>query len=327
MRSAVGGILRTSVRAVGGAAAALSLCGCPKVPTNTASMQLASNVDVTADQLQLQTYAMGHRVTGEVVTAADSIANATTDALVRRRAIRWKLNATPLVQEAALRTDPLVAVVDLAAFTQQQTAYFTTGDGRDAFGALQPVAVHASESMQRQLLGLMQRSTKTGELTPQATERLAAWTGQHPITGPDMQRESVLGADWQALGATDQSIAGTVANMDRVLRGLTLRLGYLNETLSMQLRWNAQLLTDEMMNSPRADSMLRPGTSTIRALGDLAVGAPISSRTSARPCSPAWTASACWPSRTSTASASRRCTRSPASGSRSRRRSTASASP
>jgi hypothetical protein len=255
-------------------AGALLLAGCPKVPTGTASMQQAPNVDVTADQLQLQAFAMGHEVNGTIAATADSILNATTDVGVRRRAMLWRLNATPLVQEAALRNDPLVAVVDLAALTEQQSDYFTTGDGKNAFGTLQPVAVGASQQMQRDVVALMARSMKNGQLPPRFTERLADWTAKHPITGPDFQRESILGADWQALGATDQSLTGTVANMDRTLRGLALRLSYLNETLSAQLRWNAQLLTTEMMNSPRADSMLRPGTSTIRALGDLATGAP-----------------------------------------------------
>jgi hypothetical protein len=237
-------------------------------------MQQAPNVDVSADQLQVQTYAMGHVVNGSIERAADSILNASSDPQVRRRAILWKLSATPLVQEASLRNDPLVAVVDLAAFTEQQTAYFTTGEGRQTFGALQPVAVDASQRMQREVVGLMQRSMKGNELPAEATARLAAWTAEHPMTGPDLQRASVLGADWTVLGASNESVVGTVVNMDRTLRGLALRLGYLNETLSAQLRWNAQLLADEMVNSPRGDSLLRPGASTIRAVGDLAAGAP-----------------------------------------------------
>jgi hypothetical protein len=265
--------MRSAVRAVLGLSAWV-LAACPKVPTSTASMQATPNLDVSADQLQLQAFAMGHELNGTIASAADSIAGTTTDGRIRRRAMRWKLDATPLVQEAALRNDPLVAVVDLAAFTEQQTAYFSTGDGRDAFGPLQPVAVSASQRMQRDVVGMLQRNMKTGELSARSTEALAAWTAAHPITGSDFQRPSVLGADWRALGASDQTVTSTVASMDRTMRGLALRLGYLNESMSMQLRWNAQLLTDEMMNSPRADSMLRPGTSTIRALGDLAEGAP-----------------------------------------------------
>lgn len=262
------------MRVASAGVAVLGLCACPKVPTSSAGMQQAPNVDVSADQLQVQTYAMGHVVNGSIERAADSILNASSDPQVRRRAILWKLSATPLVQEASLRNDPLVAVVDLAAFTEQQTAYFTTGEGRQTFGALQPVAVDASQRMQREVVGLMQRSMKGNELPAEATARLAAWTAEHPMTGPDLQRASVLGADWTVLGASNESVVGTVVNMDRTLRGLALRLGYLNETLSAQLRWNAQLLADEMVNSPRGDSLLRPGASTIRAVGDLAAGAP-----------------------------------------------------
>lgn len=314
------------MRVASAGGAVLGLCACPKVPTSSAGMQQAPNVDVSADQLQVQTYAMGHVVNGSIERAADSILNASSDPQVRRRAILWKLSATPLVQEASLRNDPLVAVVDLAAFTEQQTAYFTTGEGRQTFGALQPVAVDASQRMQREVVGLMQRSVKGNELPAEATARLAAWTAEHPMTGPDLQRASVLGADWTVLGASNESVVGTVVNMDRTLRGLALRLGYLNETLSAQLQWNAQLLADEMVNSPRGDSLLRPGASTIRAVGISPPARRNSSRASVWPCSQAWTASVCLRSPTSIASAWKRCTRSAASAWRSPRRSTASGS-
>jgi type II secretory pathway component HofQ len=98
--------------------APLALAACPKVPTQTASMQAAPNVDVTADQLQVQVYSMGQRFSSMLAMAADSISSVSGDPLVQRRALRWKLAATPLVQEASLRDDPLVAAVDLAAFSQ-----------------------------------------------------------------------------------------------------------------------------------------------------------------------------------------------------------------
>src|SRR5271170_3037608 len=125
----------------------LPIAACLKVPAKSGAMAFAPNVDIGADQLQLQVYEMGRLFSGDIVRASDSIAVETTDPHVRQRALMWKLDGIPLVQEAALRDDPLIAELDLAAFVDQQQAYFTSGDGREAFGAQQPVAVNASHDM------------------------------------------------------------------------------------------------------------------------------------------------------------------------------------
>jgi hypothetical protein len=136
------------------------------------------------------------------------------------------------------------------------------------------VAVNASRAMEKEMRGLMQRSVKEGEVSPRFDSGLAVWTASHPLTGADMRRESVLGSDWKALGVSDASVTSQVGNMRRTLRGLTLRLGYLNETLSDQLRWNAQLLTDEALASPRGDSLFGAGNKALRSAGDLAATMP-----------------------------------------------------
>jgi hypothetical protein len=266
--------LQASRRALAAFMLPLALAACPKAPTQTASMEAAPNVDVSADQLQMQVYAQGQRLSGMIAVAADSIERATADPRVRRRALEWKLAATPLVQEASLRDDPLVAAVDLAALSRQQYAYFATGDGRSAFGALQPVAVNSSRAMEHDMTGLLRRSSKEDDLSPRADSTLNAWVELHPITGTEMQRQSVLGADWRLLGVSNTSLASQVVSMNRTIRGMTLRLGYINETLSSQLRWNAQLLTLEALESPRGDSLFGASNKALRSAGDLAATMP-----------------------------------------------------
>ena len=255
-------------------AIALPSAACFKVPAKSGAMAFAPNVDIGADQLQLQVYEMGRRFSGDIVRASDSIAVQTTDPSVRQRALMWKLDGIPLVQEAALRDDPLIAEVDLAAFADQQEAYFTSGDGRGAFGAQQAIAVNASHAMVIHMHEALLRTTKNGQLSDQAVDRMNTWVARHPLVGPDMQRQSILGAEWDPLTASNGNITETVGSMNRTLRGVTLRLGFLNETLADQMRWNAQALMGQALGPHGGDSLIASGAITMRAVGDLATDAP-----------------------------------------------------
>jgi len=257
-------------RIVAGMVLAMSAAGCPKTSPNTGAMQQAPNVNVSADLLQLRVYEAGRDASVSIIAAADSIALVSSDPAVRRRALQWKISAVPLVQEASLRNDPLVAGVDLAAFGVQQQEYFATGEGKDAFGSQQPIAVNASRTMASDIAASLRRSLTGGALSPGFADTLRYWASRHPIHGPYLRRESVLGASWDALGVSSTSLVDVVGTMDRTLRGITLRLGTINESLAEQMRWNAQLMSDEALSSPRGDSLFTTGTGALRSAGLLA---------------------------------------------------------
>jgi len=253
---------------------ALAFGACAKVPTQSASMQASPQLIVSANQLQLQCFEVGRTLATIIEQAADSIRAVSTDPVVRRNALLWKMSAIPLVQEAALRNDPMVAGVDLLAFTLQQSDYFTSGSGRDAFGAQQPIAVAAAGQAINEMMLLASRVLRTGKMADTSSANLKAWAAAHPMQGPALRRVSILGADWEALGLSDRSLGGTIGNVDRSLANLSYRMGYLNETLAAQVRWNAELAAEDAMHAPRVDTLLGTGTATLRSVGALADDAP-----------------------------------------------------
>jgi hypothetical protein len=254
--------------------ASLVSAGCPKVPTQSAAMEAAPEVTISAQQLQMRDYETGRRFAATIAFAADSIETVAATPQVRMRALRWKVAAIPQAQDAALRTDPLVAAIDLAAFSVQQRDYFTTGEGKDAFGAQQPIAVQAADSMVAQILRELERSVRSGELKPGVRDTLAAWAARNPIRGPGMARISILGSRWGAIGLSDASLSATAGSIDRTMTLVTLRLSYLNESLAEQMRWNAHLMVDEAVTEPGGDSLYRSTQMTMREVGGFAAIAP-----------------------------------------------------
>jgi len=249
------------------ATTALALAACARVPTQSASMQAAPDVTSSAALIQLQSFETGRAISTIIEQAADSIQATSTDPTVRRNALLWKISAIPLVQEAALRTDPLIAVADLYGFTIQLSAYLTTGSGQTSFGAEQPIALAAAVSAERTALALVAGILKSGQLSDKSEAFIRSWAAANPMTGPALRRASILSSDWRALGASDNSLAATVGNVDRTLSNVTYRLSYLNEMLASEARWNAELAGEDALRSPRVDSLLGSGTTTLRSVG------------------------------------------------------------
>ncbi len=203
--------------------------------------------EVTAGELQLRVYEAGRESSYIVESAADTIAARSTDPAVRRRALRWKIAATPLIEEASLRSDPVVATIDLWAFSVQLSAYLRRGDGRDAFGELQPMALAASDTLQRLAGAVAGRVVGSGDTLSRVGRSIRDWADQHPLRGSELVRPSVLSSDWKALSITETSLTGTVASVQRNLLGINSRLGYLNEGMLKRVQWQAQLAAGDLI--------------------------------------------------------------------------------
>ena len=220
--------------------------GCLRVPQQSASLAAMQASEVTAAELQLRVYEAGRRLSSIVEGTADTIAARSPDPALRRKALRWKIAAIPLIEEASLRPDPLVAVVDLWGFTMQLSDYLERGDGRDAFGDLQPLAVAAADTLER-LAGEVATRVVGAQRSKSSGQALEVWAKQHPLRGADLTRESVLSSNWKALSITESSLTGTVASVQRNLVGVSNRLGYLNEGIFKRVQWQSELVASDLI--------------------------------------------------------------------------------
>ena len=152
-------------------------------------------------------------------------------------------------------------------FRLQQADYFETGDGRNAFGPSQEIALAAARQIVLETRRTFARSVRTGEIPPEAVDAVPAWASSHPIRGGEMHRESLLSSDWNALGIEESSLPGTVASLNQTLVGVTQRLGYVNEGLLKRVRWQGKLMVGTALRAPRVDSLLTTLHATAVAIG------------------------------------------------------------
>jgi hypothetical protein len=219
---------------------------CLKVPQESASLSAMEATEVTASELQMRVYEAGRRISYILESTADSIASRTSDPAVRSLTLRWKLAAIPLVEEASLRSDPVVAAVDLWGFTMQHSEFLKRGSARDAFGDLQPLAIAAADTLERLAAAVAGRLRPEGHVRPEDEQALRAWAERHPIEGKGLGRESILSTNWKVLSITETSLTGSVASVQRSLAGVTNRLGYLNEGMLKRVLWQGELVAREL---------------------------------------------------------------------------------
>jgi hypothetical protein len=239
---------------------------CLRVPQESGGLAaVKASPEVTAAQLQSWVYETGRRFSSRIESTADTIAARTTDPSVRIQALRWKTIAIPLIEEASLRSEPVVAAADLWAFTIQQADFLERGDGRDAFGPFQPFAVATADTL-RQLAADLAGRMRMQDYDPAKADRaLRDWAARHPIRGNGLQRESILGSDWPVLGISASSLFGTAASLERSLVGVSNRLGYLNEGMFKRALWQSELAARNLATG--APSLLDRGREAF--LGDL----------------------------------------------------------
>jgi hypothetical protein len=222
--------------------------GCFRVPRESATLSaVKAQPELTATQLQGWVYEAGRRSSAVIEATADVIAARSYDPTVRLQAIRWKAAAIPLIEEASLRTEPVVAAIDLWGFSMQQSDYLRRGEGRDNFGSLQPLAIAAADTLERLVADVVARTRQDGPIPSEVTQSLRTWAERHPIRGAWLQRESILGSNWKALGISETSLFGTVASLHRDLVGVSNRLGYLNEGMFKRAFWQGQLAAGEAL--------------------------------------------------------------------------------
>ncbi len=227
---------------------------CLKVPQESASLSAMDATEVTTTELQMRVYEAGRRISWIIEHTADTIAYNTNDPDIRRNTLRWKLGAIPLVEEASLRADPVVAAVDLWAFTMQLSDFLRRGQARDAFGEFQLLAIAATDSLERIAGEVAGRLRPGGTPTAEDEQAIRNWARQHPMQGKGLGRESILSTNWKVLSITETSLTGTVASVQRSLGAVTNRLGYLNKGIFKRVLWQAELAARDMAPTLAAET-------------------------------------------------------------------------
>jgi len=249
MRRTLSGQLVAGGLVAGLAACSLNTRNAP--PTTMA----AAGVTVPADRVQIDAFEASRRFVLTIEQTVQVILDSSDDPAARRRAMLWRINGVTAAQDAAIRFEPFVSVLDLYALSEQQRRFFTDGAGRNHFGQLQPLVVSRVTETHSALREYLTRLVPEARADSIASE-LDAWADRHPIEDELFGRPTVTSVAARVIRTDETSLFSAVGDMQSRLRSLDGRVAILQNSIAKQVGWQAEYLAGEAFGSNRVDSLL-----------------------------------------------------------------------
>jgi hypothetical protein len=179
-----------------------------------------------------------------VELAADSIVMLASDQTTKVNAHNWKIYCIPVIRQIYLQSDPIVSEFDGLAFSMQCHDYFTTGIGKDRFGAHQQIAINAIDDIERRLIEGNRLYLTSGN-ADSLVARLSRWAEKNPLTNHVFERASIVKELDYLLARHDYSVGSAVGRIADDVDDLSARLSLLAAQLPREARWQGEyVLTD-----------------------------------------------------------------------------------
>jgi uncharacterized protein YicC (UPF0701 family) len=246
---------RAAIAAAAVACVAVAGSCAVKRPKQTAAMRAANTVTASTAEMRHWTNDLAIVVVTTVERAANLVRDETDDREVEELALIWKIRSVSTVQQAAFRSDPLIAFVDLWTLIEQQRQYVVRGEGRGRFGELEPFVIdtldwlfdYASESYLR---------VSDGSEHERIKAQVIEWAAKYPIEAPLLRRQSMVSEVTDLLGLESSAGLGALGSLDERLEVLIERMPFYTEYLPKQAVWQAELALLQSSEGFREDTGL-----------------------------------------------------------------------
>jgi hypothetical protein len=230
------------------------IAACATTPRQTALMRGSGQISATTAELRTRMAEFGRRFAGGIEHAADDISAATDDPAIRRNAILFKLSAVSAAHDAALRPDPVLAVLDTYAFGVQLEQFFTSDAGLETFGEHAAVGQAALDQVGESWDALLAAVSDSG-ISAASIDSIERWALRYPLGGVPFVRASLVGETAGLLRSDETGLLTTVSSLEGSVARLEHRVGYLNETAGKQVTWLATLALMDARISDEASAV------------------------------------------------------------------------
>jgi hypothetical protein len=248
---------------------AAGVSGCSLISLRSPEKPLSTR-DLNA---RILTHEYSARFISGVAQRADEIAAASDAADVRLNALRWKIAAAGASARAASQMAPMLSLLDSWALAQQMRDFLTSGAGQALFGSQQPAAVSLAVTLASEAQD-MARTLSTPVEFAAAQRFIDGYVTQHPITGLDFARASVLDL-WARESGTQVKLVDTLGTIPEAMSETGDLVRMYGDTVPSQLLWRAQLAAQESgINSAELQTALHELNERIAKLSQMANQAP-----------------------------------------------------
>jgi hypothetical protein len=142
------------------------------------------------EDLGTELAAFSARFAAIVNNTSDEIQDQAKRRIVRRRALVWRLQMPPLMEEAAFSDPPQFAFFATLLVAKAQLLYLTEGAGKALFDELQPMAVEAATDSVNDILAIGAQFLTRSQLA-EVEERTREFAARYPIQGRDFSVQRI----------------------------------------------------------------------------------------------------------------------------------------
>lgn len=179
--------------------------------------------------------------------ASDQIESQTTDPGIRRRALLWKMHGIPRAFLCLDHPSTVAGLLDLWTLAVQTDAYYRTGDGRDAFGDLQPIAHEATRHLVQSIEGVMRKFCRPDSFEL-AQGHITDFAAAHPFRADLFSSPSVTRALPERFVPASADVFSSISSLETEVRQLQAKMGLYMEHLPRQARWQAEMLATDLVD-------------------------------------------------------------------------------
>jgi hypothetical protein len=167
-----------------------------------------------------------------------------------------------------------MAWIDGWVLTHQMTDFLTTGNGKDLFGDLQPLAIEATRFIEGELQRAFDLAGR--ERDPELAAQVRRFATENPLTNPYYFRRSPLEVLATYLGEDYVSGLQAVGSMTELMEDMSQRLNTYSELLPRAGRWQAELMLAQMADPERSAIYLEilNQLDAMNTLNEFLLGAP-----------------------------------------------------
>jgi len=228
---------------------AVVACGCRiAMPQQKMESRIheQNDIGVTQDQVRLRVRSLVGPMCGGIEQAADQIIAGTTNPVVQRGALVWKIEAVPSMRAALFQPNPFTAVFDAWVLCDQMADYFEAGPGSAALGDASPIAVAACGRLEEEISRVAASVSISGDVS-KARTFAKNWAREHPIRHSISDRETTLSRVLEQDAAGSLSTGEAVAGITTTLDDLNRRLEVYSDQMVRQARWEAELFRSDLL--------------------------------------------------------------------------------
>jgi hypothetical protein len=245
------------------------IAGCKTTTVKSTIMKQHNIKHFTSQEIQIRVSEFSSHFAHTVEASADEIRSQTTDSTIRSRALVWKIYAISECQSAATSADPLMAIIDMWTFVLQMADYFETGEGKNIFGELQPIAVNTARSLEEQMVNMVkEKALPEGIALMQ--DFVNDWAEKHPIKTRFYTRDSTLPLLTDIYRVSQRGAMDTMGDIDQGIRDVSDRIWFLADNLPRQIRWQAEYLMETTVSGQKMEETLNNVNTLVKSIDRMA---------------------------------------------------------